>query len=108
MEFGFVGILSVVGLFVAFAVKGYQIALRAADTFRSLIAFGVTSAIFLQAMLNMAVVCGLVPATGIPLPFFSAGGSSVLMSLLMCGLLVNVARFNDRAIAGPSGDADHG
>ena len=107
-EFGFVGILSVVGLFAAFAVKGYQIALRAADTFASLIAFGVTSAILLQAMLNMAVVCGLVPATGIPLPFFSAGGSSVLMSLLMCGLLVNVARSIDRSAAVPSGDANHG
>lgn len=107
-EFGFVGILSVVALFAAFAVKGYQIALRATDTFRSLIAFGVTSSILLQALLNMAVVCGLVPATGIPLPFFSAGGSSVLMSLLMCGLLVNVARSSDGPIVSASGDADHG
>ncbi|MEE8441678.1 MAG: putative lipid II flippase FtsW [Spirochaetia bacterium] len=107
-EFGFVGVLSVLGLFTAFAVKGYQTALRAADTFRSLIAFGVTSAILLQALLNMAVVCGLVPATGIPLPFFSAGGSSVLMSLLMCGLLINVARSNDRSLAAQSGDANHG
>ena len=107
-EFGFVGVLSVLGLFAVFAAKGYQIALRAADTFRSLIAFGVTSAILLQALLNMAVVCGLVPATGIPLPFFSAGGSSVLMSLLMCGLLINVARSIDRPLAAPSGVADHG
>ena len=91
-EFGFVGILSVVGLFGVFALKGYQVALRARDTFSSLIAFGVTTAILLQALVNMAVVCGLLPATGIPLPFFSAGGSSVLMSLLMCGLLINVAR----------------
>jgi cell division protein FtsW len=107
-EFGFVGILSVLGLFAAFAVKGYQIALRAPDTFRSLIAFGVTSAILLQALVNMAVVCGLVPATGIPLPFFSAGGSSVLMSLLMCGLLVNVARSIGGTVAPVPGDADHG
>ena len=107
-EFGFVGILSVLGLFAAFAVKGYQIALRAPDTFRSLIAFGVTSAILLQALVNMAVVCGLVPATGIPLPFFSAGGSSVLMSLLMCGLLVNVARSIGGPVAPVPGDADHG
>lgn len=91
-EFGFVGVMLVAGLFAAFAVKGYQLALRAEDTFRSLLAFGVTSSIVLQAMLNLAVVCGLVPPTGIPLPFFSAGGSSVIISLVMCGFLVNVAR----------------
>jgi len=91
-EFGFAGVLFVIGLFAAFATKGYQIAIRASDTFHSFLAFGVTSAIVLQALLNMAVVCGLVPATGIPLPFFSAGGSSILMTLLMCGLLLNVDR----------------
>jgi cell division protein FtsW len=107
-EFGFVGILLILGLFTAFAVKGYQIALRTTDTFKSLIAFGVTSAILLQALLNMAVVRGLVPATGIPLPFFSAGGSSVLISLLMCGLLVNVARSTDGPIVPRSTGADHG
>ena len=107
-EFGFIGILAVVGLFAGFAVKGYQIAIRATDTFNSLIAFGVTSAITLQALLNMAVVCGLVPATGIPLPFFSAGGSSVLMSLLMCGLLANVARSEGQSAIPAAGETNRG
>jgi cell division protein FtsW len=106
-ELGFAGVLAVLGLFIAFSVKGYLIALRSPDTFRSLLAFGVTTSILLQALLNMAVVCGLVPATGIPLPFFSAGGSSTLMSLLMCGLLVNVARA-DAAARASSGESGNG
>lgn len=91
-ELGFVGIVVVLGLFVALAVKGYQLAFAATSQFRSLLAFGLTSVLVLQALLNMAVVCGLVPATGIPLPFFSHGGSAVLTALLMAGLLLNVAR----------------
>ena len=91
-ELGFAGVLVIVCLFAAFAVKGYLLAFRTANTFRSLLAFGLTTSIVLQALLNMAVVCGLVPATGIPLPFFSAGGSSMLISLVMCGLLANIAR----------------
>ena len=91
-EVGFVGVAIVVGLFVAFAVKGYRLAFGATTVFRSLLAFGLTSVIVLQALLNMAVVGGLVPATGIPLPFFSHGGSAILMTLLMSGLLLNVAR----------------
>jgi cell division protein FtsW len=91
-EMGFAGVVAVTGLFAAFAFKGYQLAFRATSTFRSLLAFGLTSVIVLQALLNMAVVCGLVPATGIPLPFFSHGGSAILMALLTAGLLLNVAR----------------
>jgi cell division protein FtsW len=91
-ELGFTGIILVIALFVALAVKGYGLAFTATSRFRSLLAFGVTSVIVLQALLNMAVVCGLVPATGIPLPFFSHGGSAILMTLLMAGLLLNVAR----------------
>ncbi len=91
-ELGYLGVVVVLGLFIAFAVKGYGLAFTATSMFRSLLAFGLTSVIVLQALLNMAVVCGLVPATGIPLPFFSHGGSAILMTLLMCGLLLNVAR----------------
>ena len=91
-ELGFLGVVIVLALFVAFAVKGYRLAFAATSVFRSLLAFGLTSVIALQALLNMAVVAGLVPATGIPLPFFSHGGSAILMTLLMSGLLLNVAR----------------
>ncbi|MFW5742629.1 MAG: putative lipid II flippase FtsW [Spirochaetota bacterium] len=91
-EVGFLGVVIVLALFVAFAVKGYGLAFAATSVFRSLLAFGLTSVIALQALLNMAVVAGLVPATGVPLPFFSHGGSAILMTLLMSGLLLNVAR----------------
>ncbi|MFW5688432.1 MAG: putative lipid II flippase FtsW, partial [Spirochaetota bacterium] len=98
-ELGFAGVVVVLGLFAAFAVKGYQLAFTATSTFRSLLAFGLTSVIALQALLNMAVVSGLVPATGIPLPFFSHGGSAILITLIMSGLLLNVAREESEARA---------
>ncbi len=91
-ELGFVGVVLVIAIFLAFAYRGYLIAYRARDTFSSLLAFGLTSSILFQALMNLAVVAGLVPATGVPLPFFSSGGSSMLSTLVMCGLLVNVSR----------------
>ena len=91
-EAGFLGALFVLLLFVLFAWRGYGIAFRAEDSFQRYLAFGLTTVVFLQAMLNIAVVAGLVPATGIPLPFFSSGGSSMLISLTACGLLINLSR----------------
>lgn len=91
-EIGFFGILAVVALFLLFATRGYLIAVGCKDRFRHLLAFGVTTSILYQAFFNMAVVVGIVPATGIPLPLFSAGGSSLMTTMAMCGLLQNVAR----------------
>ena len=91
-ELGFVGVVAVVALFGVFAYRGYRIACLNDDAFRSCLAFGLTSAIIMQTLLNMAVVSGMVPSTGIPLPFFSTGGSSVFISLVMCGLLLNLSR----------------
>jgi cell division protein FtsW len=92
-EVGFVGVLLVIGLFAAFGYRGFRVALRTQDRFKSLLAVGLTSSILYQAILNLAVVSGLVPATGIPLPFFSSGGSSAVITLAMCGLLINISRF---------------
>ncbi len=91
-ELGLVGVFLVLALFLFFAYRGYRIAWKSNGLFNSLVAFGLTSTLLLQALLNMSVVAGLVPATGIPLPFFSAGGSSILMSMIACGLLMNVSR----------------
>jgi cell division protein FtsW len=91
-ESGFVGAVFVLLLFVLFAWRGYGIAFRGTDSFHRYLAFGLTTVVFLQAMLNIAVVAGLLPATGIPLPFFSSGGSSMLVSLTMCGLLINLSK----------------
>jgi cell division protein FtsW len=91
-ETGLVGALFVLGLFALLAWRGLRVALRAEDGFCSLAAFGATVAICLQALLNMAVAVGLLPTSGITLPFFSAGGSSLLATLMLCGLLVNLSR----------------
>ena len=91
-ETGWIGVIAVVAIFVLFAVRGYSIAMRNADTFAFLLGFGCVTAVFFQAMFNIAVVAGLVPATGIPLPFFSSGGSSLIVTLLMCGLILNISR----------------
>ncbi|MDA3950859.1 MAG: putative lipid II flippase FtsW [Spirochaeta sp.] len=90
-ELGFAGVLLVICLFGAFAARGIYLANRQNDPFRSLLVFGVTASITLQALLNIAVVVGAVPATGIPLPFFSSGGSSLLVSFAMCGVMLNAA-----------------
>ena len=91
-EAGFLGALFVLTLFVVFAWRGYTIAVKSRDSFNYYLAFGITTIIFLQVLLNIAVVIGLVPATGIPLPFFSSGGSSMLLTLFMAGLLMNLSR----------------
>jgi cell division protein FtsW len=85
-----------VGLFfillALFAFAAYRSAFRSDSSFRRLLCFGLGTVIASQALLNIAVVVGALPATGIPLPFFSAGGSSLTATLLMCGLLVNSSR----------------
>jgi cell division protein FtsW len=80
-------VVGVIFLFGMFAVIGYRIALEKGVGFAGFASFGLTSLIVLQALTNMAVVVGLIPATGIPLPFFSSGGSSLLANLIMIGLL---------------------
>jgi len=91
-ELGFLGVALVVFLFLVFAHRGYGIARRLEDFYGFCLAFGATTCVLFQGLLNMAVVSGAVPATGIPLPFFSSGGSSVISTLLLCGLLLNLSR----------------
>jgi len=91
-EMGFLGVVGVIGLFGLFAWRSFAIALQTEDLFKRLMAFGATTSIVLQALINIAVTAGMLPPTGIPLPFFSSGGSSLLLTLCMCGLLLNVAR----------------
>ncbi|MCM1321437.1 MAG: putative lipid II flippase FtsW [Bacteroides sp.] len=91
---GFLGVILFFLLVGYFVFRGYCIALNCCDNFKSFSAFGMISAIALQMMINCAVVCGAVPSTGLPLPFFSAGGSSLLVTMCMCGYLINVSRNN--------------
>jgi cell division protein FtsW len=91
-ELGVIGTLLVVALFVLFVWYGMKVARRAPDLLGFLIASGVTMTIGMQALINMAVVTGLVPTKGISLPFVSYGGSSVVLLMCSVGVLLNVAR----------------
>ena len=95
-ELGFVGATLVILLFVLLLTRGLTIALRAADKFGALLTVGFTVQVVLQAALNMAVVTNTIPNTGISLPFFSSGGTSLMMLLGEMGLVLSVARQGDR------------
>ena len=91
-ELGLIGTLAVVALFFFFAIRGVRIALRATDSFGTLLAFGITIWLVLQAFINIAVITATFPFTGLPLPFFSYGGSSMLVNLAAVGILLNISR----------------
>jgi cell division protein FtsW len=91
-ELGLLGALVVVGLFIALCVLGARTALLAPDRFGMLIAAGVTVWFGVQAFVNVGAVIGILPITGVPLPFVSYGGSSLVFSMIGAGLLLNVAR----------------
>jgi cell division protein FtsW len=95
-EWGFAGIVLIVLLFAAIALIGYRIARQAPDLFGFLLAIGLTNLIALQAFLHMGVNLALLPTTGVTLPFFSYGRSSLLVSLIAVGLLMNIARHAGR------------
>lgn len=91
-ELGVIGALVIIGLFAYFVYKGFKIAASAPDTFSRVLAVGITAWIGGQAFLNIAAMVALVPLTGIPLPLFSYGGSSLVMVLLACGILLNIGK----------------
>ncbi|OGR84296.1 MAG: cell division protein FtsW [Elusimicrobia bacterium RIFCSPLOWO2_01_FULL_54_10] len=96
-EFGLVGSWAVIGLFGVLATLGFRIAARSANLFSSLLAGGITAMILYQAILNIAMVTGCLPPKGFPLPFFSFGGSSLLVTLSAAGILLNISRSAKRA-----------
>lgn len=91
-EMGLVGTLSLLALFVLLLVVGMRVALCAPDLLGALLASGVVAMIAMQAGINMGVTTGLLPTTGLPLPFISAGGSALIVNLAMVGVLLNVAQ----------------
>lgn len=92
-ELGLVGAVLVLLVFMAFIVRGYIIAVKAADKFGTLVAAGITTHIALQIIMNICVVSGLMPVTGISLPFFSYGGTSLIMLLCEVGVVLNISRY---------------
>jgi cell division protein FtsW len=91
-ELGFVGAVATVALFGLLLWRGVRIGLRIADPFGALLAFGVTALLVNQAVVNLGVVVGLFPTKGLPLPFVSSGGSSLLVAMAAVGLLLNVSQ----------------
>ena len=95
-ELGFIGCAVVIALFAVFIWRGILISMKAKDCFGSLLAVGITSLIGLQAIMNIAVVTSSMPATGISLPFFSYGGTSLLILLCCVGILLNISRSSSK------------
>jgi cell division protein FtsW len=101
-ELGFVGVSAVLLLFAVIVWRGSRVALAAEDRFGTYLAIGFTGMMALQACLNMAVVVGVLPTKGITLPFVSYGGSSLITSLLMVGVVLAVARGHQPAATSPA------
>ena len=95
-ELGFIVCVAVIILFAIFIWRGIIIAMKAPDMFGSLLATGITSLIGFQAIINIAVVTASMPVTGISLPFFSYGGTSLIILLAAVGILLNISRQSEK------------
>ncbi|HIJ59386.1 MAG TPA: putative lipid II flippase FtsW [Nitrospirae bacterium] len=95
-EMGFIGACFVVTLFSLLFIKGILIAKKTNDSFSSYLAYGITFMFAFQALINFAVVTGMVPTKGLPLPFISYGGSSLLVNMIAGGILLNISRQNNK------------
>jgi len=95
-ELGLIGALALIALFALFAWHAFHVALRASDRFGYLLAFGIGFTISIQALINLGVALGMLPVTGLTLPFISNGGSSLVVTLAMVGTLLNISKQGGR------------
>ena len=95
---GLLGVVLYLAMLLLFAWRAYYCALTCSNRFGSLATFGIATCIVAQSLANIAVVGGVLPSTGIPLPFFSSGGSSIIFTLAMCGFMINASRFENLEI----------
>ncbi len=93
-EFGVLGVIIVCGLFLLVLYRGIKIGLQTDDLFAKYLAFGMIFQIIVQTIMNLMVVIGLIPVTGVTLPFLSYGGSSLLISMISVGILLNISRYD--------------
>ncbi|GAB4273657.1 MAG: putative lipid II flippase FtsW [Coriobacteriia bacterium] len=107
-ELGLLGTLVVVGAFAVFAVAGFRIVVGVKDPFGRVLAGGLTSLVVVQALVNMGAVTNLIPVTGIPLPFVSYGGNSMLASMTAVGIILSVARHGGRSVPQVRGERGGG
>ena len=93
-EFGFMGILIVASIFILIIYRGFRIAINCENKFGKYLAFGITFQLAFQCLLNLMVVVGLIPVTGVTLPFLSYGGSSLLITMFSMSILLNISKYN--------------
>ena len=98
-ELGFIGCTIIIILFAIFIWRGILIAMRAPDMFGSLLAVGITALVGIQVIINIAVVTSSMPATGMPLPFFSYGGTALFILLCEMGVLLNISRASAKNVS---------
>lgn len=98
-EFGFIGCLIIIGLFLAFLQRGLLISAKCEDIFGKLLAAGITVSICIQAFINISVASSMLPATGVPMPFISYGGTSLFITMCMVGVLLNISKKRIRRIS---------
>ena len=91
-ELGLIGCICIIILFIIFIWRGINVAMKARDTYGTLLAIGITSVIAVQSLINIAVVTGSMPVTGVPLPFISYGGTALVMNMTAIGVLLNISR----------------
>jgi cell division protein FtsW len=96
-SFGFIGVLLFFLVFAVFVVRSFAVAKNSGETFRRLIAAGLTCMLAFQTMLTVGVAVGLAPVTGIPLPFFSSGGTSLIVTYMATGIIINISRTPSRS-----------
>ena len=94
-EFGFMGVLLVSLLFITIIISGFKISMKCEDLFGKYLSFGITFGLAFQTLLNLSVVVGLIPVTGVTLPFLSYGGSSLLITMCSMGILLNISKYNN-------------
>jgi cell division protein FtsW len=92
-EFGFMGIVIVVSLFLVIIISSFRIARNCEDLFSKYLSFGIVFELAFQCLLNLMVVVGLIPVTGVTLPFLSYGGSSLMITLCGMGIVLNISRY---------------
>ncbi|GCE18107.1 putative lipid II flippase FtsW [Dictyobacter kobayashii] len=92
-EMGYIGCMVVIALFMVLAFRGFRLARRTQDVYGALLATGITTWIVVQAMINIGATTGTIPYTGVPLPFISFGGTSLVISLAGIGVLLNISRY---------------
>lgn len=90
-EYGFIGIFIIISLFMMIMIRGYRVAKQANNDFGKYLAFGITTLISAYAVINMSVSCGLLPTTGVPIPFISYGGTALIINSVAIGILLNIS-----------------